>query len=138
MENSESERQSNHRCCVKAPSKTCFLFIMSAAFSRTRTLLALKEAHPMAMSKWWGKKRHAEAEVSRFQRCKSVCSDGNNLIDCSFFRFKPIGYHAHFSVFVKHRFSVDSNFPQKGRRSFRYLALAYRNRCWHLLRVGVG
>lgn len=45
---------------------TCFLFIMSAAFSRTRTLLALKEAHPMAMSKWWGKKRHAEAEVSRF------------------------------------------------------------------------
>ncbi|GAX22493.1 hypothetical protein FisN_14Hh113 [Fistulifera solaris] len=37
---------------------------MSAAFSRTRTLLALKEAHPMAMTKWWGKKRHAEAEVT--------------------------------------------------------------------------
>ena len=93
----------------------------------------------MAMSKWWGKKRHAEAEVSGIQRFTSVCFVGNNLIDVFFFLFNiEIGDYARFSVFVKHHFTVDSHFPEKGRRSFRYMALARRDRGWHVLRVGMG
>lgn len=40
--------------------------MIGGAFARSRVLMAAKERHPLAMAKWWKKKRPVEAEVNIF------------------------------------------------------------------------